>query len=218
MADERPAYYRLYADVWVAVSKLPKAKAAKLLYAMVEYFFDGTEPTENELPVAARGMFEVYKAGIANYRRNALNGTRNRQKRDKNESKPRQNRVETDNENASKMDTVLDMVLKGSDEGLPAETQKVGGKHSDKHSDESASNIINHKSLIINTYNQPRVVTGAGSERATAGAAMERPAAALPTRAEYERISRKLETEGLDAITPEEREAYHAGHTAYAAT
>jgi hypothetical protein len=47
---------------------------------------------------------------------------------------------------------------------------------------------------------------------------MERPAAALPSWADYVRISRKLETEGLDAITPEEREAYHAGHTAYAAT
>lgn len=45
---------------------------------------------------------------------------------------------------------------------------------------------------------------------------MERPAA-LPSRAEYERIARKLETEGLDAITPDEREAYHKGHAAYAA-
>ena len=63
--------------------------------------------------------------------------------------------------------------------------------------------------------NPPRVVTGNASGRA-AGAAMERPAA-LPSREEYERIARKLETEGLDAITPDEREAYHQGHAAYAA-
>ena len=44
-----------------------------------------------------------------------------------------------------------------------------------------------------------------------------RPAAALPSQAEYERVERLLETEGLDALTPEDREVYHEGHAIYAA-
>ena len=215
MADDMPAYYRLYADVWQAVRSLPRAKAAKLLYAMAEYFFEGTEPSDGDLPMAAQRMFDVHKSSIANYRRNALNGIRNRQNRTENDP---ENDSKTTSKPTTKTTTVSHTVLKGSDEGLPAETQKVGGKHSDKHSGKSASNIINHKSLIINTYNPSQVLTESGSERATAGAATERPAAALPSREEYERISRKLEAEGLDAITPEERETYHIGHKAYAAT
>lgn len=71
--------------------------------------------------------------------------------------------------------------------------------------------------------------------RAPAGAGRGRPAAALPswadltgrrearqaegdipTRAEWERVARLLETEGLDALTSEDRATYHAGHKAYA--
>jgi len=64
----------------------------------------------------------------------------------------------------------------------------------------------------------PSLVTVGEPPRASAGAARGRPAAALPTRQEYDRIQRKLEREGLDAVTPGERAAYHAGHAAYAAT
>lgn len=62
-----------------------------------------------------------------------------------------------------------------------------------------------------------RVGTGEDAPRAAAGALGER-AAAQPSRDEYERIARKLVERGLDAITEEEREAYHAGHPLYAAT
>ena len=145
MADDTPAYFRLYYDVWQAVRSLPRAKAAKLLYAMADYFFEGTEPDEGELPVAAQRMFDIQKASIASYRRNALNGCRNRRNRTKNDpktvSKPTSKTV-------SKTTPKTDTVLKGSQEGLPAETQKVGHKHSGKHSGKSASNIINHESLI----------------------------------------------------------------------
>ena len=212
MCEERPAYYRLYADAWDELNaNLSKAQAAKLLYAMAAYFFSEVEPAEWELPKPARALFNIQRSQIANYRKNALNGRKASQKVDRKLSESSQlfDQVSTQE---------LMQEIEGSQPQRPAETQNLGGKPPAKGAAKGPANIINHKSLIINTYNQPRVVTGAGSERATAGAAMERPAAALPTRAEYERISRKLETEGLDAITPEEREAYHAGHTAYAAT
>lgn len=51
--------------------------------------------------------------------------------------------------------------------------------------------------------------------RASAGAARGRPAAALPPRAEYDRVRRKLADEGLDSLTVAEREAFHAGWPAY---
>lgn len=237
MADDTPAYFRLYYDVWQAVRSLPRAKAAKLLYAMADYFFEGTEPDEGELPVAAQRMFDIQKASIASYRRNALNGCRNRRNRTKNDpetvSKPT-------SKTASKTTPKTNTVLKGSQEGLPAETQKVGHKHSGKHSGKSASNIINHESLISSpppallpsaeqsraaahtnlqepTSNTLQVVTGTETARAAAGVAKGRPAAALPSQAEYERVERLLETEGLDALTPEDRRVYHEGHAIYAA-
>lgn len=212
MCEERPAYYRLYADTWDELNaNLSKAQAAKLLYAMVEYFFSEREPDESELPKPARALFNIQRSQIANYRKNSLNGRKASQKPDRKLSETSQL-----SDQVSTQEPMQE--IEGSQPQRPAETQNLGGKPPAKGAAKGPANIINHKSLIINTYNQPRVVTGAGSQRATAGAAMERPAAALPTRAEYERISRKLETEGLDAITPEEREAYHAGHTAYAAT
>lgn len=74
------------------------------------------------------------------------------------------------------------------------------------------------------------------SPRATAGAAKERPAAALaswaelmgrerrqapsapvPPEAEWRRVARILETQGLDALTESDRATYSAGHKAYAA-
>lgn len=237
MADDTPAYFRLYYDVWQAVRSLPMAKAAKLLYAMADYFFEGTEPDEGELPVAAQRMFDIQKASIASYRRNALNGCRNRRNRAKNDpetvSKPTSKTV---SKTAPKTNTVLE----GSQDGLPAETQKVGHKHSGKHSGKSASNISNHESLISSpppallpsaeqsraaahtnlqesTSNTLQVVTEADPARAPACAAQGRTAAALPTRAEYDRVARILENEGLDALTDEDRRVYHAGHPAYAA-
>ena len=62
---------------------------------------------------------------------------------------------------------------------------------------------------------QERLDTMGWQPRATAGAAQVRPAAALPSRAEYARISAKLATEGLDAVTDDEREAYRAGWLEY---
>ena len=62
-----------------------------------------------------------------------------------------------------------------------------------------------------------RVVTGTETARAAAGVAKGRPAAALPSQADYERVERLLETEGLDALTQEDRRVYREGHAIYAA-
>lgn len=225
--DDTPNYYKFYADSWQVVRSLPKAKAAKLLYAMHAYFFDGTEPAEGELPAVAQRMFDMHRASIASYRRNALNGTRNRQNRDESGAK-------TVTKPTPKATPKTVSVLKGPDDGLPAETQKVGYKHSGKHPGKSASNIINHKSLSTMTADAlppakqsvggaitPEVATQEWLDtmgeppRAPAGAAQGRPAAALPSRAEYRGIAEKLEREGLDALTEREREAYRAGWQEY---
>lgn len=225
--DDTPNYYKFYADSWQVVSSLPKAKAAKLLYAMHAYFFDGVEPAEGELPAVAQRMFDMHRASIASYRRNALNGTKNRQNRDESGAK-------TVTKPTPKATPKTVSVLKGSNEGLPAETQKVGYKHPCKHSGKSASNIINHKSISITTADAlppakqsvggaitPEVATTEWLDtmgqppRAPAGAAQGRPAAALPSRAEYRRIADKLEREGLDALTELEREAYRTGWQEY---
>lgn len=225
--DDTPNYYKFYADSWQVISSLPKAKAAKLLYAMHAYFFDGTEPAEGELPAVAQRMFDMHRASIASYRRNALNGTKNRQNRDESGAK-------TVTKPTPKATPKTASVLKGPNEGLPAETQKVGYKHSGKHSGKSASNIINHKSLSTTTADAlppakqsvggaitPEVATQEWLDtmgeppRAPAGAAQGRPAAALPSRAEYRGIADKLEREGLDALTEREREAYRAGWQEY---
>lgn len=226
--DDTPNYYKFYADSWQVVSSLPKAKAAKLLYAMHAYFFDGVEPAEGELPAVAQRMFDMHRASIASYRRNALNGTKNRQNRDESGAK-------TVTKPTPKATPKTVSVLKGSNEGLPAETQKVGYKHSGKHSGKSASNIINHKSISITTADAlppakqsvggaitPDVATTEWLDtmgqppRAPAGAAQGRPAAALPSRAEYDRVSRMLGEGRLEELTERDREIYHAGHKAYA--
>lgn len=235
MAYDTPSYYKFYADTWRVVSSLPKAKAAKLLYAMNAYFFDGTEPADGELPAVAQKMFDMNKANIASYRRNALNGTKNRKSQNKTNARVV---TEPDDEPTSKTSDVLSMVLEGVDDCLPAETQKVGGEHSGKQPGKSASNIINHQSLITPSVasappsaercgcvSQPHkkdsdtlsALTGAIADRAGADAPRGRDAA-LPTLEEYQRVSLKLEDEGIDALTERDREIYHAGHAAYAAS
>lgn len=87
MADDTPTYYKFYAGTFQAVSSLPKAKAAKLLYAMHVYFFTGVEPADGELPAEAQRMFDMQKESIASYRRNAINGTKNRKGQSKTEAK-----------------------------------------------------------------------------------------------------------------------------------
>lgn len=80
------------------------------------------------------------------------------------------------------------------------------------------------------------LLEGTEPPRATAGAAKERPAAALaswaeamgrerrqapsapvPPEAEWRRVARILETQGLDALTESDKSTYSAGHKAYAA-
>lgn len=140
--EEAPRYYRLYRDTWETVSgSLTRAQAAKLLYAMAAYFFDGEEPEEGSLPKPVQALFDVQRGALANYRRNALNGNRNRQKVSKKLSKSSQ---KPDQEVTQKPAQEIE----GQQPPSPAETQKVGGEHSDKHACKSASNIINHKSLI----------------------------------------------------------------------
>lgn len=124
MADETPSYYKFYAGTFQAVSSLPKAKAAKLLYAMHVYFFTGVEPADGELPAEAQRMFDMQKSSIASYRRNALNGTKNRKGQSKTGTKVR---AKPSTKPSPKADEFLDAFLEGFGDGLPAETQKVGG-------------------------------------------------------------------------------------------
>lgn len=213
---EGPTYYRLYRDTWEAVSTLPRAQAAKLLYAMAAHFFDGSEPADGDLPRQARAFYDLQRTALESYRRNAINGARNR-------SKPEQKPTE-------EQDQETLQVFDPSQHHLPAETRKVGGEHPAK----GASNITNHKSISMTTAaavppaqhsgggaTSPEVATigrldTMGREpRASAGAARVRPAAALPPRAEYDRVRRKLADEGLDALTGAEREAYRAGWQEY---
>lgn len=66
------------------------------------------------------------------------------------------------------------------------------------------------------TSERLQVVTETEPARAPACAAQGRTAAALPSQAEWERVARLLETEGLDALSDDDRQVYHAGHKTYA--
>lgn len=199
MSEDKPTYYRLYADAWDEVNhNLPRAQAAKLLYAMAAYFFEGEEPSESELPKPARALFNIQRSQIANYRKNALNGRKANQKPDKNLS-----------ETCEKPDQLFTQKptqeIEVSNTHLPAETQNLGHKAPAKAPAKRPSNIINHKSVITNEadallpsaersvgVSQPdkqnpktlRVDTGTESPRAEAGAGQGRPAPALPSWAE----------------------------------
>lgn len=205
MSDARPNYYKLHSDTYDTItSRLTRAQAAKLLLAIAAYYFDGTEPTERDLPSPAMALFDMLRPSLASYRRNAINGARNRQK-------PTQKPTQEVTQKPTQVSTqepveVFDIPFTP----LPAKTKKVGGEGACK----SACNIINHKSRITKR-NSISLVTKGQPHRAAAGAAQGRPAPALPSRAEFDRICRKLEDEGLDAITDAEREAYHAGYAAY---
>lgn len=75
---DKPSYYRLYRDVWEPIrDTLPPAQGAKLLYAMVSLFFDDVEPKAGALPKSAQAIYDIQRAAIRNYRRNALNGAKN---------------------------------------------------------------------------------------------------------------------------------------------
>lgn len=208
MDAERPAYYKLYADAWDEINRnLPRAQAAKLVYAMMAYFFDGEEPGDGELPKPARALFNIQRSQIGSYRQNALNG----RKACKKPAKELTETCEVSDQVSTQKPT---QEIEGSQPTLAAETPKVGYKAPAKGPAKGPSNIINHKSLITN--NSLVLVSREEAARAEAGAAQGRPAPALPTRAEYDRVARLLETQGLDALTEHDREVYHAGHKAYA--
>lgn len=230
MDEERPSYFRLYADSWDEINRsLTKTQAAKLLYAMAAYFFDGTEPGEDELPKPVRALFNIQRGQIANYRRNALNGRKATQKAGKELSKSWQ-----------KPDQVSTQEIEQEFEvpfiPLPAETPKVGYKAPDKAPDKAPSNIINHESintneshtLLVEGEDRPRAAGAAPGGRAgalpswqevLAGASTEPEPAPepVPDRAEYDRVTRMLEEGRYDELTEHDREIYHAGHKAYAA-
>ena len=119
---------------------------------------------------------------------------------------PKTNQLGTQNEpigdpTGSPIETRQDKHLL-ADALLPTAERSVGV--SQPHKQEQTSDAL-------------RVGIGTETARAAAGVAKGRPAAALPSQAEYERVERLLETEGLDALTPEDREVYHEGHAIYAA-
>lgn len=242
--DGMPSYYRLHLDTWEAVNAtLPPIQAAKVLYAIERLFFEGVEPEEGSLPRAAQGLFNIQRQLILGYRRNAVNGSRNRKPTQKPDQKPikktTQKPMQVSTQESTQKPT---QETEGSNTHLPAETPKVGYKHSGKdackHSGKGASD--NNKQETINSVvggaappaqrsaavTQPHkdestserspVGTETDPARAAAGAGRRRPAAALPSRAEYDRVSRMLGEGRLEELTERDREIYHAGHKAYA--
>lgn len=244
--DLMPNYYRLHRDAWEAVNAtLPPIQAAKVLYAIERLFFEGVEPEPGSLPKSAQGLFNIQRQLVLGYRRNALNGSKSQKPTQKPNKKTAQ-------EPTKKPTQETGQVFEGPDGALPAETQKVGGKPSGK----GAGNNIKQETINIvpvaaallpraeqgggvSEPNEPdrnsSVLEGTEPPRATAGAAMERPAAALaswaelmgrnrrqapsgpvPPEAEWRRVARILETQGLDALTESDRATYSAGHKAYA--
>lgn len=144
MDEERPSYFRLYADSWDEINRsLTKTQAAKLLYAMAAYFFDGTEPGEDELPKPVRALFNIQRGQIANYRRNALNGRKASQKVGKELSKSWQKPDQVSTQE-------IEQEIEEPFTTLPAETEKVGHRPPDKPPAKGPANINNHKSIIIN--------------------------------------------------------------------
>ena len=219
MAEDKPTYYRLYADAWDEVNRnLPRAQAAKLLYAMAAYFFEGEEPTESELPKPARALFNIQRSQIANYRKNALNGRKASQKPDRNLSESSQKPTQVSTQKPTQE-------IEGPNTHLPAETQNLGHKAPDKAPAKGPANINNHKSLITNEaaaappaqrcggVSQPhknnfeslRVEAPEDPERAEAGAGQGRPAPALPSWAEV-----------LGTAKPETEAPTEADETRYA--
>lgn len=209
--DGMPSYYRLHLDTWEAVNAtLPPIQAAKVLYAIERLFFEGVEPEEGSLPRAAQGLFDIQRQLILGYRRNAVNGSRNRKPTQKPDQKTTQKTTQKPMQVSTQESTQKPtQETEGLNTHLPAETQKVGYKHSGKgackHSGKGASD--NNKQETINStvadallpsaersvgVSQPlkqnpktlRVDTGTESPRAEAGAGQGRPAPALPSWAE----------------------------------
>lgn len=86
--EDSPSYYKLHVDTWRTISSaLPRAQAAKLLYAMLAYFFDGEEPAEGTLPREARALFDIQATSLDSYRSNAIKGATNRRGRGRNYAK-----------------------------------------------------------------------------------------------------------------------------------
>lgn len=58
MADERPKYFKLTRELFRSINEaLPKAQAAKLLYALYAHHFNGAEPEEGQLPKQAQLLY-----------------------------------------------------------------------------------------------------------------------------------------------------------------
>lgn len=88
-AGDRPQYMKLLYEQWEAArANLTTTQGDKLLGAMLDYFFEGTE--RESLPGPARAMFDSMKPSLKRYRRNVLNGMKNRPKAE--------DRMETDEE------------------------------------------------------------------------------------------------------------------------
>lgn len=229
---EIPSYYKLHSDLWRGVNDaLPPAQAAKVLYALEALFFDGVEVDTEKLPKTARGIYSTHRQLVLGYRKNALNGSRNRGASKKVTPKHTPKPTPKHGQEHTQKPT---QVFEGSDDDLPAETQNLGYKQnptfaSNNTKQETINNIpvasAPHPAERCGCVSQPHkknsdtlsVLTGAIADRAGVAAPRGRDAA-LPTLEDYQQVSRKLEQEGIDALTEHDREIYHAGHAAYAAS
>lgn len=201
--DGMPSYYRLHLDTWEAVNAtLPPIQAAKVLYAIERLFFEGVEPEDGSLPRAAQGLFDIQRQLILGYRRNAVNGSRNRKPTQKPDQKPTKKTTQKPMQVSTQESTQKPtQEIEGSNTNLPAETQKVGYKHSGKgasnnNKQETINNTVAAALLPSaersggvsqphkNNFESLRVEAPEDPERAEAGAGQGRPAPALPSWAE----------------------------------
>ena len=229
---ETPGYYKLHSDMWRGVNDaLPPAQAMKVLYALEALFFDGVEPDLEKMPKAARGIYNTHRQLVLGYRKNALNGSRN--KRAPKKVTPKHTHV-LPQEVTQVYAQEVTQVFEGSDEGLPAETQNLGYKQnppfaSNNNKQETINNIPSaasapHPAERCGCVSQPHKKNSdnlSALTEAIAGRDADAPmgrVAAPPTLEEYQQVAWKLETDGLDALTEEDRRIYHSGHAAYAAS
>lgn len=228
---EIPGYYKLHSDLWQGVNDaLPPAQAMKVLYALEGLFFEGKEPDLEKMPKAARGIYNTHRQLVLGYRKNALNGGRNRGASKKATPKHTPKPTPKHGQEHTQKTT---QVFEGSDEGLPAETQNLGYKQnptfaSNNTKQETINNIpvasAPHSAERCGCVSQPHKKNSdnlSALTEAIAGRDADAPrwrVAAPPTLEDYQQVSRKLEQEGIDALTEHDREIYHAGHAAYAAS
>lgn len=182
---DKPSYYRLYRDVWEPIrDTLPPAQGAKLLYAMVRLFFDDVEPKAGALPKSAQAIYDIQRAAIRNYRRNALNGAKNSPKvaqrtQGKRDQEPRP-------VFAPKTDMKTDDSSRAAVVELPVDSQEAG-THPDPNPSPNPDPIVGQGLGTDNNNHEPRT----NNQPTGADGAFSTPRPARAVRVTHKRIPSK---------------------------